>query len=42
MGHMGELKNAYKILIGNTWSKDQRLVSFGRESAGLLQLPLRG
>jgi len=42
MGHMGEMKNAYKILIGNTWSKDRLGIAWCRSEFGILPSRKRG
>jgi len=38
VGHMGEMKNAYKILIGNTRSKDRLGIPQCRSEFDILQL----
>jgi hypothetical protein len=37
VGHIGEMKNACKILIGNTWSKDRLGLPHCRSEIGILR-----
>jgi len=42
MGHMGEMKNVYKILLGNTWSRDRLRIARCRSEIGILRSRKRG